>query len=538
MKQLYILIKTQFNNFLFATVQGDKRKFGKGIGGKLLVLVPFLVLVYLSFNYNVMFYEVLPREYHHLILYFMTFVASMITFFFGISLAQGHLFTFKDFDLLMSLPIKKNYIMIAKMASFYLIELLYAVFFVVPSLIMYGYHNSVSILFYLYGAIGMLFIPVVPIILASILALVIRKISGKSRFRNIISNILTVALILVISFGSPAIQIDIASGNFGIFQQIFSILQSYLPSIYYYVVGFIETDVLALLISIGISIALGVVYVTGFARIFVGINSDLNEGFKVKNFKLKTSKSQSSFMTLLNKETRKFFSNFMYVLNTSLGQIMLICLAVYLVFYQDMVGSLVSEFSMLGVNVTELVFVILVAALVFCGHMSCPAGVSISLEGKQLWITKSLPMKTVDIFLSKIIFNVLLITIPSMLSFVLIGFVFRFDIVLWLLGILLIISMAFFVGLMGISVNLSFPKLDFDREITVIKQSMSSFITVMGGMALCIALIMVYFGLSTYFIIEPVFYIGVISAMYVICDIILWWYLINRGAKKFSKLYN
>ena len=538
MSQLYILIKSQFSNFLFATAQSDKRKLGKGIGGKLLVLLPFLVLVYLSFSYNIMFYESLPSQYHHLVLFFMTFLASVISFFSGISLAQGHLFVFRDFDLLMSLPIKKSHIMISKMASFYLLELLYVIFFVVPSLFMYGFYNPVSFLFYLYGVIGMLFIPVVPIIIASILALLIRKVSGKSRFRNLISNALTIALILLISIFSSTIQVDIAMGDFGIFEQTFILLRTYIPSVYYYVTGFLNGDILALLISILIGIVLGTIYIYGFTRVFVGINSDLNEGFKVRNFKLKETKSRSTFQTLLYKETRKFFANFMYVLNTSMGQIMLLCLSVYLVLNQDVVSSVVSEFAMLGINVTELIFVILMVALVFCGHMSCPAGVSISLEGKQLWISKSLPIKTTDIFLSKIAFNILLIIIPSLVSFVLIGIVFGFDITLWILGIVLILSMACFVGLMGISVNLSFPKLDFDREIMVIKQSMSSFITVIGGMMLAALFIVVYIALSNYFIINALFYIGIVSTLYVVADVVLWLYLRNRGAKKFSKLYN
>ena len=538
MKKLLILVKVQFRNFLFSTTQGDKRKLGKGIGGKIVVAIPFAVLVYLAITYNIMFFTIVPSNYHYLILYAMTFFAAMISFFFGITLAQGHLFTFSDFDLLMSLPIKKSHIMISKMASFYLMELLYSAFFILTSAILYGYYNPVPISFYFFCFIGIFFVPVVPIILSSIIALVIRKISGKSRFRNLISNILTVGFVVLISFGMQTMQIDISMGNYGVFSQIYEILENYLPTIYYYVASCLEADILSMLVCIAISLVAGAIYVFGFSRLFVSINSGLSEGFKVKNFKLKTAKSRNAFRTLLNKEMRKYFANFMYVLNTSIGQIMLLIFAGYLVINQGMVRSLVAELSLLGVNVNEEIFVVLIIVLVFCGHMSCPAGVSISLEGKHLWITKSSPVKTTDVFLSKIVFNVLLVAIPSLVFFLLIGFVFSFSIIQWLVGISFIVSMAFFIGLMGITVNLFLPKLDFDREIIVIKQSASSFVTVMGGILFAIALIMGYVGLSVYFIIDPLVYIVAVCGLYAISDAILWLYLRNKGAKKFGKLYN
>ena len=538
MRKLLVLVKVQFRNFLFSATQGDKRKLGKGIGGKIAVAIPFVVLVYLAITYNVMYFNIVPSSHHYLILYFMTFLATMITFFFGITLAQGHLFTFSDFDLLMSLPIKKSHIMMSKMTSFYLMELLYSAFFIITSAIFYGYYNPVPISFYFFSFIGVFFVPVVPIILSSIIALAIRKISGKSRFRNLISNILTVAFVVLIGFGTSTIQIDVAGGDYSVFSQIYQVLRSYLPTVYYYVNSCLETDIFSMLVCIAISLVAGAIYVFGFSKLFVSINSSLSEGFKVKNFKLKTTKSQSAFRTLLNKEIKKFFANFMYVLNTSMGQIMVLIFAGYLVINQSMVSSLITELSLLGINVSEAIFVALIAVLAFCGHMSCPAGVSISLEGKNLWITKSIPVKTTDVFLSKIVFNVLLVAIPSLVSFLLIGFVFSFTIIEWLVGIVFIVSMAFFIGLMGITVNLFLPKLDFDREIIVIKQSASSFVTIMGGMLFVTALVMGYIGLSISYIVDPLIYIVAICALYVISDVILWLYLRNKGAKKFSKLYN
>ena len=538
MKKIFLLISIQFKNFLVATSQAERRKKGKGGVSKLMLLVPFAAMAYLSISQNILFYTTLELQYHNLVLYMMVAKSAVACFTFGISQAQGHLFQFKDFDFLMSLPIKTSMIMISKMSSFYLIQLSYASFIMLPSIIIYGYFNNPAIIFYIYGIVGLLLLPVVPIIFASICAMCIRFVSGKTKYRNLISNVLSAIFFTITIFFISSSQVNVAMGDTSMFNSVFHLVEMYLPSVYYLIDAMLNNNIVSFLISIAINLVLGILYVWLFAKLFVKINSDLSIGYKVKNFKLKEQKSNSVLKTLFIKEAKKFFSNFMYVLNTSVGQFMLVFFAGYLVFNLDMVDEIIREFAIIGVDLRDISFAILAACILFCGHMSCPAGVSISLEGKHLWITKSLPIKTMDVFLSKMLFNVVLIALPSFVSFIVVGYVFRFDLVIWLTGTVLILGLALFVSLFGIIINLHFPKLEFDREIIVIKQSASAFLTVMGGVLMSIGLIMlcIYLNSSLGFVLMDCI-IG-ITLIYVVFDVLLWLYLSKYGVNKFNSLYN
>ena len=128
------------------------------------------------------------------------------------------------------------------------------------------------------------------------------------------------------------------------------------------------------------------------------------------------------------------------------------------------------------------VAMLLLAACLFCA-MICPiTATSISLEGKNFWIVRSLPIPANRYLGAKLALNLLLNVSVSWLSILILSFVYHFAPVTTLLLLALTLLAALCSGLFGLIVNLHFPRFDYDREIVVVKQSLSTMITVFAGM--------------------------------------------------------
>ena len=117
----------------------------------------------------------------------------------------------------------------------------------------------------------------------------------------------------------------------------------------------------------------------------------------------------------------------------------------------------------------------------------------ISLEGKRLWLAKSLPVSTFEILLSKIMVNVVIVVIPTTLFALIAGIYFNLGLFNIFFIFEFIVLSSLFTGMFGILVNLRFPKFDYDREIVVIKQSLAAFIAVLGSIAIATAVTAMFF---------------------------------------------
>jgi ABC-2 type transport system permease protein len=132
--------------------------------------------------------------------------------------------------------------------------------------------------------------------------------------------------------------------------------------------------------------------------------------------------------------------------------------------------------------VMDMMKIQVVGIVVFCIVMSNTSCVSISIEGKNLWILKSLPIAEMDIFKSKILLNILL-TIPiSLISFLVIGIKLGFELKTVILVMIFIVLLAVFSAALGLFINLLYPKLEFTSDVQVVKQGASVIINMISNL--------------------------------------------------------
>jgi ABC-2 type transport system permease protein len=241
----------------------------------------------------------------------------------------------------------------------------------------------------------------------------------------------------------------------------------------------VESSIGALGLFIVISIGWYLLFLVALSTKYKSINTAIMTHSSKSNYKMRELKTSSATTSLYKKELKRFFSSNVYVLNIGMGAIMAFAMtiAIFVLKPEKLEEMLqVSNLENILIKIIAFVFSAVIA-------MSCTTSVALSLEGKNLWILKSLPLKTMTIMNSKILVN-LTITIPIDLIFgVLMNLKFQTDIVTRIMLFVTPIVYSVFVAVWGMFINIKFPNFEWESETAVIKQGMASMIGMLGGAA-------------------------------------------------------
>jgi ABC-2 type transport system permease protein len=212
---------------------------------------------------------------------------------------------------------------------------------------------------------------------------------------------------------------------------------------------------------------------------FKYLNTFLLKKASSKAYRAGKERRGTPFLALYEKELRRYFSSVIYVVNTGFGMVLLTVFSFAVLFVsQDKIDALLGmegSVNLLKDYLPEIVS--------FCVSMTCISASSISLEGKNIWLLKSLPLPAKKIFHSKIAVN-LTMTVPFAVAdgiLLSLGFKLSYGEIASIL--LFPVSVSLYISIAGIYFNLLFPKLDWTTEVAVIKQSMAVVVTMFSGMA-------------------------------------------------------
>ena len=103
------------------------------------------------------------------------------------------------------------------------------------------------------------------------------------------------------------------------------------------------------------------------------------------------------------------------------------------------------------------------------------------------------------------------------------------------LAVLVPAAFNLFTALLGVVVNLHFPKFDYINETVVIKQSMSTMICMFGSMAVVLVLALLY-ALLLSASVAPTLFLAVCLVLLVIVCVLMWRYLGHGGSARFAAL--
>lgn len=381
---------------------------------------------------------------------------------------SSHIFKCKDFDFLLSLPIKPSYILHSKVLGIYLVNLYYSLIFLSPAFLIFGIFNGgISLLQGLVMVLNFFLMPCLVMAVSVIFAFFVSLIPDGSPIGKIFSVVLSFSFVGVYFWLNFKVQIFTQlMENPTIIKNVFP----FLPTL-----GFIDKalngNALYLLVYIGISL-LSYFLIFGILSKFYFriIKSRKGEKSVRKKFSASEIKASKSYVSVFKKECKKYFNSVIYITNTAMGSILLLAFSILSLFSSGIKETL-SAFEGQGTGITLLSCI---AMLTFCVSMSCTTCSSISLEGKSLWILRSSPIRTRDVFIGKIGLN-LCVTAPiAVISVVLMSFSLNLGIANALILFVYAVLICMFSAICGLIINLRLPKLEFTNDAEIIKQSGAS----------------------------------------------------------------
>ncbi len=525
MKKLLSLIKINFHTFFDLNLKRQNKK--KNIPLILLYLYSFTIIAIFSYNGSSGMLKILkPLNLESIFLVGLMAVLSIYTFTITIFKVNKTLYNSKDYQILFSFPIKKELILSSKILMLYIGNLIFSSIIIIPAYIAYLVKIDTTILFNILYLLSIPIIPIIPTIIGSLVGGVITSLSSNFKFKNLTEMILSLGIIVssfFLSYKSQSLSsIELTNLNQGLIDKFAKI---YPPTkIYNNIIS--NLSILNLFLYLLISIFIYQIFKYILAKHFDKVHSKLNTVKINKKQKKIKIKNNNKLKSLYLKEVKRYITLPMYVLNTIVGSAMLlITLGIFLYSGEEVTSEIIgipnigSYFTLYG----SLLFSI------FMG-LSCTTSASLSLEGKNIWNIKSLPIEPKDIFKSKILLN-LTITIPAILiGATAIFYIIKLSFMEYLLFIFPPVMFSFLISGIGLLINLLYPSFEWVNETKVIKQSAPVFLTMALGFALSITPLLIKTNINKYL------YIFIIGVIYLLLSIIIYNILFKRGKNIFKKL--
>ena len=458
----------------------------------------------------------------------MMTAACLFVLFTTIYKASGILFAFKDYDLVMSLPVRTATVVASRVLILYCMDILFVLMVMVPCGVVYAVIASPPAIFHVYYWISLPFIPLLPIVIAT--ALSVLAAAAASRFRG--KNTVNLILSIVLCVGAVVAPMFLASGDVD-FAALSTSLMQQVTRLYPPAGLFADAVCYQQFFSFAgfliLSLAAFVLFAYLVGLVFKQINTALTSGRIRTNFKLTSLKTSSAFIALYKKELKRYFSSYIYVMNTGIGVILLTLMSVSLFFYDT--TQLETALEIPGfADVLQTIAPLVLAAFM---SMTCTTACAISLEGRNLWIVKSLPIDAGVLFKSKIAVNLTILLPAIAVNAVLFGIALKMPLITVLWMFLTPAVYALFISIGGLCVNLAFPNLTWTNEVAVIKQGAAMMIAIFGGLASAIAPIFLTLAIPNG---NRSLTIGLITLAVAAVDVLLWRLLRTWGERVFRTL--
>lgn len=407
---------------------------------------------------------------------------GIATLIFTMLKTNGFLFGYRDYDMLMSLPVSTKSLIGSRFLTVYFTNMLFTFMIMIPMGIGYALWMKPGILFYLYWLIGMFTAPLIPTTIAVTLGALIMAIASRFKYARILSTLLTLLLIigtLVLSMSGGAIgqEMNVTENITRLGEIIHNEISRRYPPAGLFDRIFAKNSLASLLLFVGLSFLIYYVFVTLLSLKYKSINSNINGRIKRSDYRLTELKTASPLKALYRKEIKRFFSSTAYVTNAGVGVIMTLIFSVGMaVLGPNSMGE------SLGIpGFTAVLHRILPFLLPTLLSMTCTSCTSLSLEGKNLWILQSCPIPLKTVFDSKILTNLTLTLTASLFSSLILTIRLQPELVTALLMFAIPVTGSFFSAVFGMYINIKFPRYDWESEIIVIKQSLSTMCGMLGG---------------------------------------------------------
>ena len=438
--------------------------------------------------------------------------------------AYTHLYKSKDNDTLLSLPIPTKDILTSRILSVFLPTGGMTLLCLLPAMIVYWIFFGFSAIKLLKGLLFILCVALLALVLGCLLGYVVARISTKMKNKSFITVLVSLLMMGLYYFFYFRFQKVLQKMNTD--PEEFQRLEK-IPGLKFFGQAG-EGQWLPLLVLTLITLLLAALTVFLLIRSFRKIISAADSVARVKVREGKTEQ-KAPFRALLGKELTRLSTNSGYMLNGALGSVLLVLLAGALLIK----GPELRDQLLTGMG-SELLVMLLAAGIGFMAGTNTLTAPSVSLEGKQLWILKSLPVEPFSILKAKLGLELVVTCIPALLASLAGVLVLKPKPVPALLMILYPQLVILFFASLGLMLGLLRPNLTWTNEMVPIKQSISVTITMLGGMFYGVVLVGLYFLVGQK--LGPIWVLAIACVITALLAGLIWMWLKGKGVRKWEEL--
>lgn len=488
----------------------------------------FLILFSLSSFFGMMLYSYI-RIYDFLekigqqglIVTISIIIASFFTFILGMITVITGYFMNQEGDIILSLPLRKKDILFAKYINSYITELIASIVVMGIGLGVYGIKSNEGILFYFTLIVSSLLVPIIPLVLCYFIVIPLMKIGNLTKKKDLLM-ILSGLLVLPFAIGYQYLINNVLVNNnhqylMGILTKQNGLIdvfgKFYYPSILlskgilgYSTLKGILYIITFLVLSIAFVYLLLILMSGVYYSSIIGSN-EINKKNKKLNNNDKMFKKKGIISTLLLREIRLMNREPIYLLN---GPVVIFLLPVMMYFVLLFNKESMREISIMLSNRDVIKFAGIYGGLIilFLGISTSITSTCISREGKSFYFLKSLPIKKEQLILAKFIHGAIFGAIAGIIVCSLMAY-FKIPIISIIIAFLIGNLLLFDFYIIGIIIDLKWPKLNWDSPQKAMKQNINPVISILLSMGVAGASFAIISKIKTSVYSVEAFYIGI-----------------------------
>ena len=434
-------------------------------------------------------------------------IASPSGVVFTFAKSNGLLFGYKDYDFIMSLPVKKTVVIASRVGAMYSMEIFWALITMLPLYLGYFSTAEITPLRLLMVPISILLAPNLATSVTILLAWALTALGAKLHFKNfntVIGGIVGMAIAMLyivgvtwfsgtMSHDGESVEYLATHYNEIIYGMANTVGTVYVPSLLVANV-FAQGNVLSLFIFIVLSVGSPALIIALLAKFNDRVNASVVTQTTNKKFATSqiSTKKNGIFRAMVLKEFRTLFGYPTYFFQLGFGVIICVILALVVAFFgvDGFIASVVEN----DINAARMIRP--VAHMIF-GFMStyficmfvaasCSSAVAFSIEGHSNWLMATMPVTARQGFGSKVAANMLYVLVGLLLTNGILLISGNIALGTAARNFIVPLCFCFFATNLGMAIDVRRPNFDWTNITEITKRSIavmvSSLVGVFGSM--------------------------------------------------------
>ena len=527
-----VRVAESFSGFGKRSGRGSRNR-RRGMGG---ILIYAVLMVFVMISMGTMFLGIagtlMGTGMMELFMPIALILAFFLCFVGSVYLAQHQLFEAKDNDAMFSMPIPPRMLLISRILSLLLINYYYELMIGLPAGVIYGLVQGFSAPGLINFVLGMILMPFFALTLSILLGYIIALISSRMRNSRIVSLVLSVGALAAYMWFIMGFQerLEELAGS-GV--EVIEAMKRSLPPVWHfgnavYNGSFLSMLIFALFCLLPFAAACAII-----AKNFIKI-ATTEKGARKIEYRGGAMKTGSRFSFLVGVELRRLGSSNMYMMNSAIGLVFLLLLAGAALFKRGEFQEALGE--MTGMGIEGVIGPMVVIIFLFMAAMVYISSATVSLDAYTMWIVRSLPASGREILLAKAMPHII-VSVPFFLAAsILMQFALPMD-AMWRAGVIVIPILAtVHNSLLGVVVNLKWPKLDWLNETAAVKRGLAPMLTMLLAMIPPLIVLVAFFALVMELGLPSVVILVGTAALFILLSILYYALLGSWGVKRYAGL--